>query len=185
MNKLILSLIFLAILFTSCKKKQNPFEISKHHIGLLTDSTQIKDLETIFVNDSISKYTSGDEFAGSVNNIEIFKKNGEKRLILTPKNSLDSTSVIESIQILDPQYKTPKGISTLSTFKDIITAYKISKIDNLINSIAIYVNELNASFVIDKKELPANLRFDLDLKFEETHIPDNAKIKYFFLIWNN
>ncbi|WP_299555447.1 hypothetical protein [Seonamhaeicola sp.] len=185
MHKTVLSLLLLGVVFSGCKKEQDPFEISKHHIGLLTDSTQVKDLKTIFSNDSISKYISGDEFAGSVNNIEIFKKGGEKRLILTPETTLDSTSVIESIQIIDPQYKTAKGISTLSTFKDITAAYKISKIDNLINSVVLSVKELNASFVIDKKELPANLRFDLDLKFEETHIPDHAKIKYFFLIWND
>lgn len=184
MYKTFIILIIFSLFFSSCKKEQDPFEIAKQHVGLLTDSTQVKDLKTIFGNDSISKFISGDEFSGSINNIEIFKKNGEKLLVITPKNTLDSTSVIKSLQIVDPQYKTAKGISTLSTFKDIVSAYKISKIDNLINSIVISVKELNASFVIDKKELPANLRFDLDLNFEATHIPDHAKIKYFFLNWN-
>lgn len=185
MYKSILSLIGLSLFLVSCNNEQDPFEISKQHVGLLTDSTQVKDLKTIFVNDSISRYIGGDEFAGNINNIEIFKKDGNKTLVLTPTRALDSTATIESIQIIDPLYKTEKGISTMSTFKDITSAYKVSKIDNLINSVAISVKEINASFVIDKKELPANLRFDLDLKFEETHIPDDAKIKYFFLIWNN
>ncbi|WP_248722230.1 hypothetical protein [Seonamhaeicola sp. ML3] len=185
MYKSILSLIVLSLFLVSCNNEQDPFEISKQHVGLLTDSTQVKDLKTIFVNDSISRYIGGDEFAGNINNIEIFKKDGNKTLVLTPTRALDSTATIESIQIIDPLYKTEKGISTMSTFKDITSAYKVSKIDNLINSIAISIKEINASFVIDKKELPANLRFDLDLKFEETHIPDDAKIKYFFLIWNN
>lgn len=185
MHKSILSLITICLFIASCKKEQDPFEISKQHVGLLTDSTQVKDIKAIFANDSISRYIGGDEFAGNINNIEIFTKDGDKTLILTPSRVLDSTATIESIQIIAPQYKTEKGISTLSTFKDISSAYKISKIDNLINSIAISVKEINASFVIDKKELPANLRFDLDLKFEETHIPDDAKIKYFFLIWND
>lgn len=185
MYKSILSLIVFSLFLVSCNNEQDPFEISKQHVGLLTDSTQVKDLKTIFANDSISRYIGGDEFAGNINNIEIFKKDGNKTLVLTPTRALDSTATIESIQIIDPLYKTEKGISTMSTFKDITSAYKISKIDNLINSVAISVKEINASFVIDKKELPANLRFDLDLKFEETHIPDDAKIKYFFLIWNN
>ncbi|TXE09878.1 hypothetical protein FUA26_10350 [Seonamhaeicola algicola] len=185
MRKLIFSLLALTLFFSSCKKEQNPFEVAKQHVGLLTDSTQIKDLKTIFINDSVAKYTAGDEFAGGINNIEVFKKTGEKLLVLTPENALDSTSTIQSIQIIDPLYKTVKGISTASTFKDIASAYKISKIDNLINSVALSVKEINANFVIDKKELPANLRFDLNLDFEETHIPDNAKIKYFFLMWND
>ncbi|TXG38963.1 hypothetical protein [Seonamhaeicola maritimus] len=185
MYKTLFSLILLCTVFLSCKKEQDPFQVSKQHIGLLTDSTQVKDLKIIFATDSISKFISGDEFAGGINNIEIFKKDGNKLLILTPEKVLDSTSTIKSIQIIDPQYKTVKGISTLSTFKDINTAYKISSINNSINSLVISVKELNASFVIDKKELPANLRFDINLKFEETHIPDDAKIKYFFLIWND
>ncbi|GAA4799022.1 hypothetical protein [Litoribaculum gwangyangense] len=184
MRNTFLGLLASAILFVSCKKDQDPFEIGKQHIGFLTDSTQVKDLETIFATDSIAQFIAGDEFAGSKNNIDIFEKGGKKLLSLTPKQALDSTSVIESIQIIDPRYKTSKNISTLSTFKDIASTYKISKISNLINSVLITVNELNASFAIDKKELPANLRFDMKLKIEETHIPDNAKIKYFFIHWD-
>ena len=56
---------------------------------------------------------------------------------------------------------------------------------NLINSVVVAVDDINASFTIDKKELPANLRFDMNLKFEATHIPDEAKIKYFFVSWDN
>ncbi len=179
-----LGILAITLFIVSCNQKQNPFEISKQHIGSLTDSTQIKDLKTVFSNDSIVKFISGDEFTGSINNIEIYEKGGKKLLVLTPKQALDSTSIIENIQVIDPRYKTSKNISTLSTFKDISSSYKISKISNLINSVLITVNELNASFVIDKKELPANLRFDMNLKVEAMHIPDDAKIKYFFLNWN-
>ncbi len=184
MYKPFLSLIILSLLFSSCKKEQDPFEIGKQHLGLLTNSTQVKDLKNIFAKDSLVNFISGDEFAGTGNNIEIFEKGGKKLLTLTPKQALDSTSTIESVQILDPRFKTTKGITTLSTFKEVSSTYKISKINNLINSVHIIINELNASFVIDKEELPANLRFNMDVKIEATHIPDNAKIKYFFLNWN-
>jgi len=184
MHKSFLGLVALALIFVSCNKEQNPFEIGKHYIGFLTDSTQVKDLKTIYSNDSIVKFISGDEFIGSRNNINVFEKGGKKLLVLTPKQALDSTSVIESIQIIDPRYKTAKNISTLSTFKELSSVYRISKINNLINSVLIQVNELDASFAIDKKELPANLRFNMDLKIEDTHIPDNAKFKYFFINWN-
>lgn len=185
MYKSIFSIIILTFLFTSCNKEQNPFEISKQHIGLLTDSTQVKDLKAIYPNDSLVKFISGDEFTGNVNNIEVFEKGGKKLLTLTPKQALDSTSTIGSIRILDERYKTDKNITTASTFKDIQNNYKVSRISNLINSIVIAVDEINANFTIDKKELPANLRFDMDLKFEPTHIPDNAKVKYFFINWSH
>jgi hypothetical protein len=183
MYKSILSLIILLSIL-SCKKEQDPFQIGKQHIGFLTDSTQIKDLESIFVNDSIVRYKGGNEFAGDINNIEIFNKEGKKTLVLSPRRILDSTSTITNVRILDSNFKTDKNISTISTFKDIQDNYKISRIDNLINSVVVTVNEINATFTIDKKELPANLGFDMKLKIEATHIPDGAKIKYFFINWN-
>lgn len=184
MRNSLLGLITLTLLFLSCNSKQNPFEISQHHIGLLTDSTQVKDLESIYPNDSVVKFISGDEFSGNTNTIDIYEKGGKILLSLTPKYVLDSTSVFSNVRVLDNRYKTEKNISCISTFKDIQSQYKISRISNLINSIVIAIDDINASFTIDKKELPANLRFDMDLKFEATHIPDDAKVKYFFLNWN-
>jgi hypothetical protein len=91
--------------------------------------------------------------------------------------------VIGSVRILSENYKTEKDISLLSTFKDIKEAYKISSISNLINSVVIYIDEIDASFTIDKKELPANLRFDMTLKIEPVQIPDAAQVKYFIMHW--
>lgn len=181
-----LSIFTIAIgLIISCKteKKQDPFQISKQHIGLLTDSTQVKDLEYAFPNDSIVTSIKGDEFTGENNDIEIYSTQGQKLLSLTPSQALDSTATIKSVHILSEKYKTDKNISTISTFKDINENYKISSINNLINSVVVSVNELNASFTIDKKQLPANLRFDMTLKIEAIQIPDNAKVKYFMIHW--
>ncbi|WCO02412.1 hypothetical protein [Psychroserpens ponticola] len=186
MNKSLVSVLLIAILIVSCakEKKQDPFQVGKHHIGLLTDSTQVKDLDLAFPIDSIVKNIMGDEFTGDINDIEIYDTTtGKQLLTLTPTQSLDSTAHIKSIQITDSRYKTGKNISTLSTFADIKNNYKISGISTLINSIVISVNEINASFTIDKKELPANLQFNMDLKIEAVQIPDNAKIKYFMLYW--
>lgn len=185
MKKILFAALICALLITSCTKEkaQNPFEVSKNHIGLLTDSTQVKELDAIFSNDSIVRYIAGDEFIGSVNTIEVFEKGGKKLLDLSPKEALDSTSVISSVRIIDERYKTEKNISTLSTFKDIKAAYKVSKVDNLINVIVVSVNEINASFTIDKKELPASMRFDMDMTIDPIQIPEKAKIKYFMIHW--
>lgn len=185
MNKSLVALALICFSIVSCtkEKKQDPFQIGKHHVGLLTDSTQVKDLELVFPSDSIVRNIMGDEFIGDINDIEVYNTSGKQLLTLTPTQSLDSTAVIKSIQIIDSRYKTDKNISTLSTFADIKNNYKISGISTLINSIVISVNEINASFTIDKKELPANLQFNMDLKIEAVQIPDNAKIKYFMLYW--
>lgn len=184
MYKSILSLLAVTIILTGCNSKPNPFQIGKQNVGLLTDSTLFKDLKKIYPNDSIVVQISNHEFTENTNDIEIYEKSGRKLLILTPKEGLNTMAYIKEIQIIDSRFKTDKNISTLSTFKDISSHYKISKISNLINAIHIKVNDINASFVIDKKELPENLRFNMDLKIEAIHIPDDARIKYFFINWN-
>jgi len=184
MKKHILTLFTVLLIASSCKKQQDPFLIEKQNVGLLTDSTQVKDLKLVFPNDSIVKKVKGDEFIEVQNDIQIFSKDGNELLTLTPSEALDSTATISTVQILSPKYRTAKDISKLSTFKDIADNYKISKISNLINSIVISVNELNASFTIDKKELPSSLRYDMNITIEKSQIPDEAKIKYFFIHWN-
>lgn len=184
MNKSMYYLITLSFLIIGCKKETDPFLVSKQSIGLLTDSTQVKDLDLIYPNDSIVKPTEDNGFSSNENEIEIFEKGGKKLLVLELNKTQDSTAVISSVQIMDPRYKTEKNISTLSTFKDINDNYKISKITNLINSVVVFVDEIDASFTIDKKELPSDLRFDMSLTIEKIQIPDKAKMKYFFVYWN-
>lgn len=183
MKNLFLIVLIIAVL-ASCTKQQDPFLIEKYNIGHLTDSTMVSQLDSIFVNDSIVKFVAGDEFTGNINNIDVYDKAGNHMLVLTPDEALDSTAVISNIRIMDSRFKTAKNISLLSTYKDIKNNYKINRIDNLINSINVNVNEINAYFTIDKKELPANLRFDMKMTIEAFQIPDEAKIKYFMLNWN-
>lgn len=184
MYKYITSLFVISLLFVGCKKEQDPFSVGKNHIGFLTDSTQVKDLKTAFPEDSIVNYKGDTTFRIPMNKIELYDKEGNLLLVLTPNKITDSTATITNIQINDDRFKTEKGISSSSRFKDIQNAYKISKIDNLLSSIVISVNEIDAQFAIDKKELPANLRYDMNMTIEASQIPDNAQIKYFFINWN-
>lgn len=184
MKKVIFSLLLLSVIITACSKKEvNPFSINKQNIGLLTDSTQVKDLERIYAKDSIVKNIAGDEFLGNVNTIHVFEKGGKKLLELSPKEALDSTATIGNIKIFDPRYKTNKGINTLSTFGDIKTNYKISSIENTLRNVLILVHENNTYFTISKNELPSELRFDMSKKIDALNIPDTAKIKYFMVGW--
>ncbi len=177
-------LIAIIMTTTSCTKETDPFAIQKNRIGFLNDSTQVKDLKSTFPNDSIVNYKGDARFRIPMNRVEIYETSGNLLMTLTPRIMSDSTSTINTIQIKDMRYKTDKGISTASVFKDIQKAYKISKIDNLINTVVISVNEIDAQFAIDKAELPAYLRYDMNTRIEASQIPDAAKIKYFFINWN-
>ncbi|MCB0463641.1 MAG: hypothetical protein R2816_09485 [Flavobacteriaceae bacterium] len=183
MNYKFIALTIITILLASCSQSPDVNLISKHSIGLLTDSTQIKDLQLVFPNDSIVKLSESNEFTNTINDIEIYENSGKKLLTLTPKKTFDSTSTIKSIQIHGEHFKTAKGLNSKSTFKSIKDNYKISSIQNTLKNIMVSVNEINAFFTIDKDELPAELRFDMNLKIEAIQIPDEAKIKGFYMQW--
>ena len=100
MKKAVYSLALVSLLFIACKKDQDPFQISKQHIGLLTDSTQVKDLKTIFSNDSIIVRLHDNEYTFNRKDIDVFDKSGNKLLTLTPKKIQDSTATIETIKDL-------------------------------------------------------------------------------------
>lgn len=183
MKKSIFSLAIITLLFIGCKKEQDPFQISKQSIGLLTDSTQVKDLKAVFSNDSVVERRHDNEFTFNRTDIDIFDKAGNKLLTLTPQVVQDSTSTIETIKILDSRFKTTKGLTKSSTFGDIKNNYKISSIQNTLKNIVVFINEINAFITIDKKELPAELQFDMNAKIEAIQIPEKAKIKYFMIGW--
>lgn len=180
--------IFLTFVITfltvSCTKKVDPFFLTAHSIGLLKKETKVQELETIYANDSIVNHVAGDEFTGNTNEIEIFDKRGKALLTLEPSEQFDSIATIKSVRIMDPRYKSEKGLTIKSTFKDIKSNYKVSKISNTLGSVIITINELNAFVVISKKELPSELQFDTTSVIEESQIPDEAKIKYFWLDWD-
>jgi len=92
--------------------------------------------------------------------------------------------VIESIQVIDPRYKTVSGLSVSGVFKDIKESYTITKINNTLSAAVIFVDSIQASITIDKKELPSELKFNTDTKIEASQIPDTAKIKHFLINWD-
>ncbi|WP_010182049.1 hypothetical protein [Aquimarina agarilytica] len=176
-------IVITALSVFSCQKKVNPFEIGVDHIGELTKTSTVKDLDKIYANDSIVKHIAGDEFVGSANEIEIYDKQGKPLLILEASQEFDSTATIKSIRVIDARFKTLKGFGAVSTFKDLKDNYTISKITNTLSSVLVDIDEINAYVAIDKKELPNQVQFDTKTKIEAVNIPDGAKIKYFWLKW--
>ena len=104
-------------------------------------------------------------------------------LVLTPSQALDSTATIKTVRVIDNRYKTSKGLNPASTFKDIKDNYKISSIQNTLKNLIVSVDEENIYFTIEKTELPAEMRYDMNLKIEAIQIPEKAKIKNFMINW--
>ncbi|MCH4824044.1 hypothetical protein ML462_12765 [Gramella lutea] len=185
MYKKALLILGLCASITSCTSdEENPYLITSKQVGALKKEIKINQLDSIFQNDSIVRQTSGPQEFRSTDEIKIFSKDGKALLSLEPLQEFDSTSTIGYIRILDPRYETKNGLTTESTFKDIVENYNISRIENTINSAVIFIDEINAYITIDKNQLPTSLRYDTDSKIMASQIPDTAKIKYFMIYWN-
>ncbi|CAN5224973.1 hypothetical protein BH23BAC2_BH23BAC2_07130 [soil metagenome] len=177
-------LIYILAIFTiGCGSDSNPYLINENQVGPLTRDIKISQLDSIFSNDSIVRTASTGGPIANSNEIEIFDRDGTPLLILEPVQQFDSTSTVGYIQVLDPRFETAKGLSTESTFGDVVKHYAISRIENTLNSAVVFIDELNLYLTIDKKDLPSDLRYDTDTRINASQIPDNAKIKYFMISW--
>ena len=184
--KKIICILFITFLFIQCGK-ENKYLIEKGKVGYLTKDAAVFELSTIFENDSIvsnlSSESTGNEdllFLAKSDEYQIFSILGKKLLEISPMKQNDSLSKIKSIQIFDRNYKTDKGISLQSTFKDINENYMVNKVETTLTSATLFIDELNATISIDKKELGINPFSREEITIDQT--PDMAKIKY-FTIW--
>ncbi len=184
-----LSYIFLiSFLFFQCTE-QNQYLVEKGRVGFLNKETKVQDLNAIFSKDSIVSNLSLDTlrvdkklFSMGDDEYVVYSKKGKKLLQITPSNQSDSLSKIKSIEIFDSNYKTDRGISLNSTFKDINENYTINNVETTLTSAMLFIDELNATVAIDKKELGLNSFSREEVTINQ--IPDMAKIKY-LTIWFN
>ncbi len=184
-NKLLIAIVLFSVLFISCNSG-NKFKVSKGMVGSLTTKTTMQELEKIFKNDSIVKNLSegslGDNYFQDDDEYHIFEKGGKHLLTIVPKEQLDSTSTIKSIQIFDNRFETETGISLNSTFVDINLKSTINKVETSFSSATLFIDELNATIAIDKEQL--GLKEFSTQKVNLDQIPDLAEIKS-FIIWFN
>lgn len=184
MRKYLLLVMGLSLGLISCQKEEdNPFRITANQVGPVKKDIRINQLDSIFAEDSLVKQKSGTRELRATDEIKVFEKSGKALMILEPLQEFDTTSTIGYIRVLDPRYKTKSGLNTNSTFKDVMENYNISRIENTLNAAVVFIDEINVYLTIDKKELPADLRYDTNSKIMASQIPDDAKIKYFMVYW--
>lgn len=179
-------IVLISLIFIQCGK-ENQFLIEKGNVGALNRQTTILELNTIFKTDSIASIFPNETTKDKLFSLDkeeyiIFSKDGKKLLEIVPTSQNDSLSKIRSIQIFDSNYITEKGISLKSTFKDINENYMVNKVETTLTSATLFIDELNATISIDKKELGLNTFSRDEVSIDQ--IPDIAKIKY-FTIWFN
>ena len=150
-------LVLLAVtIFFSCSNSEK-FSIEKGKVGYLNSSTLINELPNIFKNDSIvsnlSEGALGDNYFQDDDEYLIYNKKGKHLLTIVPKEQLDSSSSIKSIQVFDDRFITKSGLNIRTTFSDIRANNTIDKIESSFSSATLFVDEINVTIAIDKQEL--------------------------------
>tara|TARA_B100000780_G_scaffold62442_1_gene40492 strand:+ start:373 stop:936 length:564 start_codon:yes stop_codon:yes gene_type:complete len=178
------SLVLLGLLsFYGCTDSEK-FVIEKGKVGHLSAKTSILELSKIFKNDSIvsklSEGALGDNYFQDDDEYLIYSKEGKHLLTIVPKEQLDSTSTIKSIQVFDDRFKTNTGLNIRTTFSDIRANNNINKIESSFSSATLFIDELNVTIAIDKQEL--GLKAFSNQKVTLEQIPDLAKTKS-FIVW--
>jgi hypothetical protein len=184
MKKTIIITCLSSLLLIQCGSESTPFLIKQGSIGELTKEIQMKQIDSIFAQDSIVRVNNLDNYSGTNGDIEIYEKGGNKLLLLSPAKINDVNAVISDIQVFDNRYITEKGLHLDSTFKSIKDNYDIANIETTISSVVIFLIDSDIYLTIDKQELPENLRYNPNVKVEESQIPDEARIKYFMISWD-
>jgi hypothetical protein len=184
-NNLYSTLVILfSLLILSCSNN-GKFKIEKGKVGSITKTTTVADLNEIFKKDSIvtnlSEGALGDNYFQDDDKYLVFEKGGKHLLTIIPNEQLDSTSTIKSIEIHDDRFKTETGISLNSNFSE-INANNILRPESTLQSVTLFLDELNVTIAIDKQELGLSSFSTQKVSLEQ--IPDLAKMKS-FVVWFN
>ncbi len=183
MKKTMFLALIAGILMGSCAK-ENDFTISNGMIGKLTKDIQMKQLDSLYAQDSIVKLNAIENAIGTQGEVEIYNKEGKKLLLISPADERDPNSFISYIQVFDERFQTDKGLNTKSTFGDVKAKYEILNVENAINSVVVFLKDSDIYLTIDKKLLPENIRYDYSSKIEVSQIPNEATFKYFMIGWD-
>ena len=169
-----MSAMLVALLLVQCAKEDNL--IKKSQLGDINKETSIEELDAMFENDSTDTFP---KMEAPIREYRVFDLDGKPALTFQTKVENDSIKGLELVKIYSSSYATEKGLSTASVFKDVVDNYSINKIENAFSSAVLFVDELNLTIALDKKDLKLD-EFDMRaIRMEQ--IPDQAKIKYITL----
>jgi len=174
MKKLIAVLV-ITTLFIRCGQ-DNSTLIVKNQLGEINKSTSVEELDELFKNDSVEKLPEGEEL---IRQYSVFGADGKQKLVFVTKLKNDSIKGLELVKIYSDSYLTEKGISTASTFGEVSGNYTINKIEPSFSAAILFIDEINATFSLNKKDLNLD-EFDMS-PIRQDQIPDDASINYITL----
>lgn len=185
MKKILFLGSIISLLFIQCGKdsKIDSFAITPGAIGNFTKEMKVKQLDSVFSNDSIVKLHGSPNELETQGEVEIFEKGGKKLLYLSPKDDLDPNATINDIVVFDPRYKTEKGLNNENNLKDFIDAYTVERIDRAMNNVLVTFSDTEVYLTIDSKYLTEDAPNISGQELKVEHIQEDAPIKYLRIGW--
>ncbi|MGB0836772.1 MAG: hypothetical protein ACPGRE_01635 [Flavobacteriaceae bacterium] len=183
----VLGVLFIGLGLMSCSNNSE-YLIKKGQVGPVNELTEVQDLEDIFSSDSLVSRLSEGELGlrGSMVQGEdqylVYSLEGEHLMTLVADQPLDSTSLIKRVEVYSPKYMTSDGVGIGSKFEDVNLNLTINRVEKSFTSATLFIDELNATMVIDQKELGIKSLRPGELSLEQ--IPEAAKFKA-FTVWLN
>lgn len=176
---IVVSLIFIL----SCQSGDNKYLITPNSVGLITQETQVGQLNNLYPQDSVHQLNLDNQLADINKKYVLYSKKGDKMLVLEPDGTAD-TSKVAQVEIISPKFKTEKGLNIKSTYKQIYDNYEISSIQKTLVNVIINLKKEGIYLAIDNDHLPEDLKYDDEAVIKSTQIPDDAPIKYFWVNLN-
>lgn len=174
MKRIVFIGVLMAII-SSCSSNKD-FEITEDSIGLISKTTLLSEIETLYAQDSVVVNGS----SNSIEKIEVYQ-NQSLLFSLSPKT--ENPEQIGTVKVEDPRFKIKgSGISLSSTFQEIQSEMEIDKIIPTAMSASIFVKNSPFLFAIDKSNLPESVKYGYD-PIEKTQVTESTPIKYFFISW--
>ena len=165
----------LMVIISSCSSNKE-FEITEDSIGLISKTTLLSEIETLYAQDSVVV----DGASNSIDKIEVYR---DQNLLFSLSPKTENPEQIGTVKVEDARFKIKgSGISLSSTFQEIQSEMEIDKIIPTAMSASIFVKNSPFLFAIDKSNLPESIKYGYD-PIEKTQVTESTPIKYFFISW--
>ncbi|MCD6543625.1 MAG: hypothetical protein J7K34_03870, partial [Flavobacteriaceae bacterium] len=114
--KKIIAILVLSLVLIQCNSDKK-YVIVKNNLGGIHKNTTVAELDQIFKTDSIVKLPKNTDI---IYKYKVYDETGQHLLTVNLDVNRDTIKGIGNIKIFSNQYKTEKGLTTDSTFKDVI-----------------------------------------------------------------
>ena len=172
MKRIVFIGVLMAII-SSCSSNKE-FEITEDSIGLISKTTLLSEIETLYAQDSVVV----DGSSNSIEKIEVYR---DQNLLFSLSPKTENPEQIGTVKVEDARFKIKgSGISLSSTFQEIQSEMEIDKIIPTAMSASIFVKNSPFLFAIDKSNLPESIKYGFD-PIEKTQVTESTPIKYFFI----